>query len=777
MTIYADLNTYEGVGHSLDTITPSVGEYLGAVSRDVWNMAQSANRAYQLSQSVVGAYDIDDSEGGLPNLVHTPPPTPSISPNEQQEYIRDSGLEGHIKPVPGYTREALDIIIGRKKEELAIRETRSAAPWSYAPLGLVAGLGVSLADPVNVATAFFPLVGEARAFSLLRGASGAWGRAGIRAGIGALEGAAGSAAVEPTLRMAKTFEQADYDMLDTLLNIGFGTVFGAVLRPAAGAVGERLRARRGLRQPWNATDKTVISERLRLDMAARMENAFRAANPEADSAHVRQNALASAALFDARARAREYDTGLSVEDYYARYAPEFRVGEIGENVGAGVLEQARRRSDAATLEDFAHEARTNSAPSVFIPETTPDAVREKLGIDDLTIAVPDDFIRHLDNDHGRNADAYLAMTLDVLRRASDIESAGVHRAKARAAFGPRYSAAIYEEGRGRLVVFELLQSKKKGNRLVPVTAYEGGEEHIRAIVARKKPLPMDASIANGPVGQTPDNALQVQEAFESTLKQERGEGKPSSGEKAPRARVDFDADGRAMITFFKASDFSSAPHELYHIFRRDLAEAALDPNASPRAREQWAKIEEFVGAKPGQTWTTAMEEKFAQSGERFLLEGKAPTPALHDVFERLKQWFLEIYGNAEESGLPISEGMRRVFSDMLSMPVDDADAAFRYSLGRIATDDPSRDFSPSGGPDAFDQAVASGDMQAVRTLTDTSAARLQENMRGVSAADPEYATRLDREYRPYFEQADADIARTAVYREVLRDAALCETRR
>ena len=152
-----------------------------------------------------------------------------------------------------------------------------------------------------------------------------------------------------------------------------------------------------------------------------------------------------------------------------------------------------------------------------------------------------------------------------------------------------------------------------------------------------------------------------------------------------RARVTFDAaeGGRAIIEFFSAADASSAPHELYHIFRREMAESAARPDAPQRVREDWARIEEFVGAEPGQTWTRAMEEKFARAGERFLLEGKAPTPALQGVFERLRQWFLELYANADAAGLHISPAMREVFGNMLSVPAEQGDMAFRKALGEL----------------------------------------------------------------------------------------------
>lgn len=79
----------------------------------------------------------------------------------------------------------------------------------------------------------------------------------------------------------------------------------------------------------------------------------------------------------------------------------------------------------------------------------------------------------------------------------------------------------------------------------------------------------------------------------------------SSTKKATdRASVAFDADGKAVFEFFPSADASTAPpHELYHVFRREMAETAADPRASERARRDWPTIEEFVGANPGQAYT------------------------------------------------------------------------------------------------------------------------------------------------------------------------------
>ena len=242
----------------------------------------------------------------------------------------------------------------------------------------------------------------------------------------------------------------------------------------------------------------------------------------------------------------------------------------------------------------------------------------------------------------------------------------------------------------------------------------------------------------------------------------------------PRARVTFDAaeGGRAVIEFFSAADASSAPHELYHIFRREMAESAARPDAPQRVREDWARIEEFVGAEPGKAWTREMEEKFARAGERFLLEGKAPTPALQGVFERLRQWFLELYANADAAGLHISPAMREVFGNMLSVPAEQGDMFFRKALGELLSR-PVDPVEPAAVPPLPADAPPLETMQAMTVEAEQDLGRALGEL---EQALPGGAANLRAVYDAEAALIDADIQKSMQVRAVLEEAARCEMR-
>lgn len=162
--------------------------------------------------------------------------------------IDAAGLAGHlVVDDVGITDAALDLLIERKEDELARQTTLARAQGGFgqgaARLGVA--FGTSLLDPVNVGLAFVPVVGEARYAKLLAGAGGAFGRAGVRAGVGAIEGVVGAGITEPLIYTAKQQEQADYDMADSLMNLAFGTIFGGGLHVVGGAGADAVRWWRG----------------------------------------------------------------------------------------------------------------------------------------------------------------------------------------------------------------------------------------------------------------------------------------------------------------------------------------------------------------------------------------------------------------------------------------------------------------------------------------------------------------------------------------------------
>ena len=142
------------------------------------------------------------------------------------------------------TREGVvDYIVDRKNIELKRQQILSRGPQSIAAKSvyLGAGLVTSFADPINIASAFIPVVREARFASLVA----RLGATRARLSKGFIEGAVGNALVEPIVYAQAKKEQSDYDQYDAFLNIGFGSILGGGLHTGFGKIGDVIAAKTG----------------------------------------------------------------------------------------------------------------------------------------------------------------------------------------------------------------------------------------------------------------------------------------------------------------------------------------------------------------------------------------------------------------------------------------------------------------------------------------------------------------------------------------------------
>jgi hypothetical protein len=173
------------------------------------------------------------------NAVYAPE-IPKISAEQARQKVQGAGLDLKI-PDEGIRPGALDILMQRQREQIARQQVLARSPTGNLGTQVAAGLAASVLDPLNIATAFVPVVGEARYAQLLAGATTPLARAGVRAGVGAVEGAVGAAIVEPLPLLAAAQDQTDYGLSDSLANIAFGGILGGGLHSVGGAISDALR--------------------------------------------------------------------------------------------------------------------------------------------------------------------------------------------------------------------------------------------------------------------------------------------------------------------------------------------------------------------------------------------------------------------------------------------------------------------------------------------------------------------------------------------------------
>ncbi|WP_296020772.1 hypothetical protein, partial [uncultured Agrobacterium sp.] len=87
---------------------------------------------------------------------------------------------------------------------------------------------------------------------------------------------------------------------------------------------------------------------------------------------------------------------------------------------------------------------------------------------------------------------------------------------------------------------------------------------------------------------------------------------------------------------------------------------------------------------------SAIHAHFAQAFEEYLLEGEAPSVALHTVFEHFAEWLLHVYGALRGLDLTLSPDIRDVLLRMLATHAaieearDDMSAGMLFTGGKTA---------------------------------------------------------------------------------------------
>ncbi len=233
MTIFTDTRTRPT--SFLEEYQAPLSDVLGFTAEDAIIRSPTA------SLLRMGELSVAESGYMTPEGQFIEPDSPLVDAERARSLVKDARVDLTI-PDTGIRQRALDILIDRKRDEVLRESVLSRAPSGVLPT--TARIGAMLAgsaiDPLNVASAFIPVVGEERYASMLAQAGSLLGRTAVRARIGALEGAVGQAAVEPIVYGAAQQEQADYHLSDSLLSIGLGTALGGGLHMGLGAAADAI---------------------------------------------------------------------------------------------------------------------------------------------------------------------------------------------------------------------------------------------------------------------------------------------------------------------------------------------------------------------------------------------------------------------------------------------------------------------------------------------------------------------------------------------------------
>lgn len=135
----------------------------------------------------------------------------------------------------------------------------------------------------------------------------------------------------------------------------------------------------------------------------------------------------------------------------------------------------------------------------------------------------------------------------------------------------------------------------------------------------------------------------------------------TAGKNVPPRGAFVERGDENIIFAFENADASTVIHELGHFFLHDMQKFA----DNPKTAEQLAEIYKYLGVENG-TLTREQEEKFADTFEVYLLDGRAPNQILKGAFARFKKWISSLWYEVKRlSGIKVTDEVRATFDEML----------------------------------------------------------------------------------------------------------------
>ena len=139
-----------------------------------------------------------------------------------------------------------------------------------------------------------------------------------------------------------------------------------------------------------------------------------------------------------------------------------------------------------------------------------------------------------------------------------------------------------------------------------------------------------------------------------------------------RGYMSIGDEGR-VIGLLEGADASTFVHESGHFFLDTMAAIGKEADTPPEVRADLNTALGWMGVKDPAKWpdmTLAEKrpyhEKFARGFEQYLRNGEAPSPELKGVFQRFRDWLVEIYKSAKSLNVKLNDDIRGVLNRMLA---------------------------------------------------------------------------------------------------------------
>lgn len=230
-------------------------------------------------------------------------------------------------------------------------------------------------------------------------------------------------------------------------------------------------------------------------------------------------------------------------------------------------------------------------------------------------------------------------------------------------------------------------------------------------------------------GSAGTHGLEPHELSEAEIKELEAQGfkfnQPNRGSFSPDTLT---------ISLLKHADLSTYLHESGHFFLEVMHDLANRPDAPEALKSDFDTLLKSFGVE-GTTpedrladWSNrsleqkrAAHEQFAESFEKYLMEGKAPSLELQPLFSRFRSWLLNVYKSLSGIGVELTPEVRGVMDRMLASEeaIKQAEQTRGYTSMLSAPEGvPPEQFAAyqALGKEATDQAVTNMTTRSIRDM-------------------------------------------------------------
>lgn len=157
----------------------------------------------------------------------------------------------------------------------------------------------------------------------------------------------------------------------------------------------------------------------------------------------------------------------------------------------------------------------------------------------------------------------------------------------------------------------------------------------------------------------------------------KGQSLFQGGRGEERGFFEIGKDGQpSNIGLLANADRTTFLHESGHFFLETTLDLGRRRDAPPELKKDIDTVFKWWGVKRGEWDEMSFEERrpfheqFARGFEKYVGEGKAPTPELQSVFDRFKAWLLEVYQTLTGLNVRLNDDVRAVMGRMLGAEVE-----------------------------------------------------------------------------------------------------------